>query len=535
MVGQPVLRLIPSDRKDEERIILERLRRGERVEHFETLRVRKDGRIIDVSLTISPVRDAAGNIVGASKIARDITGQKESVRKLAEAHEQLQRADRMKGEFISTLSHELRTPLNAIVGWLQIMKDGATPDEIAHGVEVIERNVRAQTQLIDDLLDMSRIESGKVTLDIQRVDIPTIISAAMESIKPAAEAKGLRLTSAFSSFEGGLRADKNRLQQVVWNLLTNAVKFTEKGGRIHVTTQKVNSHVEIAVADSGIGIAPEFLDHVFERFHQADSSTTRKHGGLGLGLSIAKHLVELHGGSIVARSEGPGRGAAFIVSLPLMPLHVGVEPGTDGPARDGSRSKPSAQLSGIKILVVDDEPDSAEIVARILERNGAQVRAANSSEAAVRVFTAFAPDVIVSDIGMPEHDGTNLSNACARFRKVAVLPPLRSPRSPGVRIAPAPCKRDSRCIFQSPSKGSSWLRQYGTWRRFEKGARADSPVLPYGVPQDSEFAESRTLYATFPARLGQTSRQVTRHDFHFPDARGRSDARCAAQERMHTD
>jgi PAS domain S-box-containing protein len=422
MIGQPIVRLMPPDRVNEEPAILARLRRGERVDHFETVRVRKDGRLIDVSLTISPVRSPSGEIVGASKIARDITEQKVGQARLEQAHEALRRADRMKAEFISTLSHELRTPLNAITGWLQLFGDGATKEEMAEGLEVIRRNVRTQAQLIDDLLDMSRIESGKLTLDIQRVDLPTLIAAAMDSVRPAAEGKGVRLTSAFSSIDGTIMGDKTRLQQIVWNLLTNAVKFSSRGGRVHVTTQRLNSHIAITVVDSGVGIPPEHIERIFERFIQADSSTTRKHGGLGLGLAIAKHLAEMHGGTIEAKSAGLGHGATFVVKLPLVPVHSREDDGH----RESQRSEQNIklELTGIKVLVVDDEPDSAEVVKRILERNGATVRTADCVDSGVEVFEGFEPHVLVSDIGMPEHDGYELITrirALPRGRRTAAV------------------------------------------------------------------------------------------------------------------
>jgi PAS domain S-box-containing protein len=409
MIGQPILRLLPADRQQEEMRILERLRRGERVEHYDTVRVRNDGSFIDVSLTISPIRNNAGEIVGASKIARDITAQKKAAEQLANAHQQLKRADRTKVEFISTLSHELRTPLTAINGWLQILEDNPTQEETTEGLEVIKRNVRAQSQLIDELLDMSRIEAGKVTLDIQRLDLPAVVSAAMESVKPAAEAKTIRLTSAFSSVEGTVMGDRNRLQQIVWNLLTNAVKFTPRSGHVHVTVERVNSHVEIAVADTGIGIAPEFLQHIFERFSQVDASITRRQGGLGLGLSIVKHLVELHGGTAYARSAGLDRGATFIVSLPLVPTRhepERIESEQRYAALD--RAAVTTDLNQLRILVVDDDRDSAEIVRRMLARRRADVRVALSMEDALALFESFAPQVLLSDIGMPDHDGYEL-------------------------------------------------------------------------------------------------------------------------------
>ncbi|PYJ11776.1 MAG: hypothetical protein DMF06_01655 [Verrucomicrobia bacterium] len=424
MIGHSIVQLLPPDRLQEEAHILARLHRGERVEHYETVRRRKDGQLIDVSLTISPIRDERGVIVGASKIARDVTKQKEALRKLAEAHEQLKRADTMKAEFLATLSHELRTPLNAILGWVQILKNGATEDDLEQAVPVIERNVRAQAQLIEDLLDMSRIEAGKLSLDIQPVDLAEIVNASLETVRPAAHGREIRLTSAFSSIDGVVMGDKNRLQQILWNLLINAVKFTPKGGRVHVVTERSNSHVDLSVTDSGQGIAPEFLNQVFDRFRQADSSTTRPHGGLGLGLSIVKHLAELHGGSVHVASAGVNLGATFTVSLPLQSVRQ--RPGTRSKSQrsvaidDGATE---ADLSGVKILVVDDEKDSVEIVRRILGRTGAEVCTAGSMEEALTEFKRFAPHVVLSDIGMPGHDGYEL---IARLRKL-----------PGGRTVPA--------------------------------------------------------------------------------------------------
>ena len=406
MIGRSIALLLPPDRPDEETHILARLERGERLEHFETKRLRKDGRVIDVALTISPIRNAKGIIVGASKIARDVTEQKLAVKKLAEVNEELKRANRIKAEFLATLSHELRTPLNAILGWVQILKDNATADDIAQGIPIIERNVRVQSQLIEDLLDMSRIEAGKVSLDIQRLDLAAVVEAGIETVRPAAKAKDIRLTSAFSNVSGIVMGDRDRLQQVVWNLLTNAVKFTPKGGRIHVIIKRVNSHVEVSITDSGQGIAPEFLGQVFDRFRQADATTTRRHGGLGLGLSIVKQLTELHGGVVRVASEGVGLGATFIINLPLQPVHGEPEANSEADrnaAVDGAAK--DADLRGVKVLVVDDEDDSASIVRRILERHGAEVRATGSMEEALGEFGQFAPHVVLSDIGMPEHDG----------------------------------------------------------------------------------------------------------------------------------
>ena len=441
MIGESITKLLPPDRPNEEAQILARLQQGERVDHFETQRKRKDGRIIDVSLTISPIRNAQGVIVGASKVARDITGQKEAQRKLTMAHEELKRTDQLKAEFLATLSHELRTPLNAILGWVQILKDGARADDLSQAVPIIERNVRMQSQMIEDLLDMSRIEAGKVSLDIERVDLPIVVAAGIETVRPAANAKEIRLTSAFSSVSGIVMGDKNRLQQIVWNLLTNAIKFTPKHGRIHVVIKRVNSHVEICVTDTGQGIPVEFLGQVFDRFRQADSTTTRHHGGLGLGLSIVKHLTELHGGTVHVESGGVGEGATFTVNLPLQPVNdaQAAADAQRNAAVDETATK--LDLSTVKVLVVDDEEDSLAIIQRMLERCGAKVRAARSMQQALEEFAQFSPHVVVSDIGMPQHDGYEL---IARLRKLPggrSVPPTLGPqplsprRSPPARVA----------------------------------------------------------------------------------------------------
>ena len=320
------------DRWEEERDIIRNLRAGNRIEHYETVRVTKNGRLIDVALTISPVRDQTGQIVGASKILRDITERKRIERELEEllaerdqileseraARGQAERLSASKDEFLALLSHELRTPLNAILGWTEILRRASsTHADLEKGLVVIERNVRAQTQLVDDLLDMSRIISGQMRFDVQPVMPYAFVQGAIESARPAADARGVRLKAILDPAAGPVSADANRLQQVVWNLISNAIKFTPRGGQVQVTLELVNANIEICVADSGIGIQPDFLPHIFERFRQADTTTTRKYGGLGLGLSIVKQIVELHGGTVAANSDGEGQGAVFRVKLPL--------------------------------------------------------------------------------------------------------------------------------------------------------------------------------------------------------------------------
>jgi CheY-like chemotaxis protein/nitrogen-specific signal transduction histidine kinase len=324
------------------------------------------------------------------------------------ARREAERASRMKDEFLATLSHELRTPLSAIFGWVQLLKmDQSDANMIAEAVAVIDRNVRMQNQLIEDLLDMSRIISGKIRLDVQPVDLVEVINAALDVVKPAIDAKGLRLEKVVDPSVGPVSGDFGRLQQVLWNLLTNAVKFTSKGGRIHVLAERVDSHVEISVSDTGEGIDLRFLPHLFERFSQADPSTTRQHGGLGLGLSIAKNLVELHGGSIRAESEGAGHGATFVINLPLRVAKTTGE--SSARPRASWESPPDRgelrKLNGIKVLVVDDEPDAREVVNRFLTASGAESALAASAAEAQALLESFAPDVILSDIGMPGQDG----------------------------------------------------------------------------------------------------------------------------------
>ena len=324
------------------------------------------------------------------------------------ARQEAERAGRMKDEFLATLSHELRTPLNAIFGWTQLLKRGKDdPEILAEGIDVIDRNVRMQTQLIEDLLDMSRIISGKVRLDVQQVELPEVINAALQGVQPAADAKGIRLQRVIDPAAGPVSGDPGRLQQVLWNLLTNAIKFTPRHGRIHVLLQRVNSHVQLSVSDTGEGISPEFLPHLFERFSQADASMRRKHGGLGIGLSLVKSLVELHGGTVAASSPGPGLGATFSIDLPLRLTRdlaeEAVHPRTKSHPAEETRELP--KLHGVKVLVVDDEPDARELVRRMLIERQAVPRLAASAKEAQEILLTFKPDVILSDIGMPYQDG----------------------------------------------------------------------------------------------------------------------------------
>ncbi|HEX6566292.1 MAG TPA: PAS domain S-box protein [Chthoniobacterales bacterium] len=451
MIGTSIKKLIPEDRQQEEDEILAQLRRGERVDHFETIRVTKNGRLLHVSLTISPIKDAAGNVVGASKIARDITDRKladEDLRtaqksaELANAEKarlleserlmraEAERASRMKDEFLATLSHELRTPLNAILGWASILRTRKGVDqEMAQGLEAVDRNARVQAQIIDDLLDMSRIISGKVRLDVQSIDLPAVLLKAVETMRPSAAAKGIRIQTVIDPVSSLVSGDPNRLQQVFWNLLSNAIKFTPKGGRVQVLLERVDSHLEISVRDTGEGISPDFLPYIFNRFQQADASTTRRHGGLGLGLAIVKNLVELHGGSVRAKSSGIGKGATFIVSLPLTVLHLPPDQREHPESRAREvQTKATVYLNNMRVLVVDDDPDARGLLKVLLESAGAAVSLAASADEGIQQLLGNPIDVLICDIGMPEADGYTL------MRRIRALNDPQKSEVPGVAL-----------------------------------------------------------------------------------------------------
>ena len=581
MIGESIRNIIPADRQREEDEVLSRIRRGERVSHFETIRRRKDGSMVPISLTVSPVRDRDGHVIGASKIARDIsdrlrleaiareqsaiarrlgeigaalsatldrdtivqevtdaateltgaefgafyynvrdlesgepamhyrlagaskdafddlpqprttawfgsTFRREAVVRIddltqdpqygrdspfygqprghlpvrsylaapvknsigemlgglflghprvgvfSERHEQLiagiaawasmalqnarlyieaRDANRMKDEFLAVLSHELRTPLNAIVGYARLLRGGILSGEKAErGLETLERNATSLTRIVEDVLEVSRIITGKVRLDVQPVELTLILHNAVATVQPAADAKGVRLQTIIDRRVGPVSGDPDRLQQVVWNLLSNAVKFTPRGGAVQIRLERVDSHIDVVVSDTGIGIRPEFLPHVFERFHQAEGGTTRKTGGLGLGLAIVRHMVELHGGTVDASSLGEGQGATFRVRLPVMAVHAeelaprGQHPQTD-------RLEPLTgleNLHGVRVVAIDDEADALMLLRVVLEAAGADVVTVSSPADAVERIREARPHAVVIDIGMPEMDGFEL-------------------------------------------------------------------------------------------------------------------------------
>jgi PAS domain S-box-containing protein len=351
------------------------------------------------------------------------------------AYREAEAANRSKDEFLATVSHELRTPLNAIMGWAQLLlASGGDDERRQRGLETVVRNAKLQSQLIDDLLDVSRIISGKMRLDVQATDLAAVIDAAVEAIRPAAEAKQIQVRRVLDPFAGPVTGDPVRLQQVVWNLLSNAVKFTSRGGKVEVRLERVNSHIEILVADNGAGISPDFLPYVFDRFRQLDASTTRRHGGLGLGLAIVRHLVELHGGTVRVKSPGDGQGSTFIVALPLSIAHLTpaegqrIHPVAEVDDGDPCSEDSNLDLRGIRILVVDDEPDARETLRQILEHCNGEVETADSAAEAIRKLEAWRPDVLLSDIGMPGEDGYEL------IRRVRELPPERGGRTPAAAL-----------------------------------------------------------------------------------------------------
>jgi PAS domain S-box-containing protein len=586
-VGRSIRLIVPEERWEEEDDVLRRVARGETVEHFETVRLRRDGSQVEMSLTVSPIRDEAGRIVGASKIGRDITGRKRAERAAAESEQrfrimadgapvmvwmsgpdrlyewfnrpwleltgrtleqelgsgwsdglhpddreraldeyasafearrelrreyrlrradgeyrwildtavprftssgelggyigscidlterrqaeeeralllaQAQAANRAKDEFLSILSHELRTPLNAILGWSEVLRQRrADPVMMERGLEAVSRNVKAQTRLIDDLLDVSKIDAGKMRLDVRAVELAPIVSAALEAIGPAAEAKQIRLQPVLDP-SGVVLGDPDRLQQIVWNLVSNAVKFTPKHGRVQVVVSRINSHVEITVSDTGKGIASEYLPYVFERFSQADSSLRRQFGGLGLGLTIARDLVELHGGTIEARSEGEGRGATFVVKLPRS-LVTAPPPGgpREHPSAEaaGAPSLPFPQLDGLRVLVVDDDPGTREVTAAILGPLGAEVVLAASAPEALDALVRRRPDVLVADIEMPGEDGYSL------IKSVRSLPVGQGGATPAAAL-------------------TAFARAEDRWRALDAGFQLHlaKPVEPLGL------------------------------------------------------
>ena len=374
------------------------------------------------------VQERTAQLEASNRTKDELLMREQMIRAEAEA------ANRAKDEFLSILSHELRTPLNAILGWSTMLRQRTlSQDKVLRALETIERNAKSQAQLIEDILDVSRIITGKLRLQVRPVNLVPVIESAIESVRLAAEAKSIRLESRIDSQAGLLLGDANRLQQVLWNLLSNALKFTPKDGRVEIRLQRVNSHAEITVSDTGPGISSEFLPFVFDRFRQHDSTTTRSYGGLGLGLAIVRQLVELHGGTVTVVSPGIGQGTTFTVTLPAMIIPQ--PPSDPEPLNSIVETKPrveaSPTLEGLQILVVDDEADALELLNTILQNNGAEVIAVASVKQALTIIetaTDRSPDVLVSDIGMPDEDGYSL------IRKLRQLEAQRGGKLPAIAL-----------------------------------------------------------------------------------------------------
>ncbi len=335
--------------------------------------------------------------------ARHEAEQRASAEALRESESQAQAANRAKDEFLATLSHELRTPLNVVLGWVSMLRQGSVRQErLSHALDIIERNAQHQAELIDDLLDVSRIITGKLRLELRPLAYAPVLSAVVESLRPSADAKGVELHTPSLQEAFALRGDPDRLHQITWNLLANAIKFTPSGGHVFIELERDSRYVTLTVRDTGIGIPPEFMPHVFERFRQADSSTTRTHSGVGLGLAIVRHLVELHGGRIMAKSDGRGKGATFIMELPSMAVATAA---TATAPLAAFAPLPTPRLDGIRVLVVDDDPNTRELLSEALGTTGARVKAADSARDALAQLHGDGVDVIVSDIAMPGEDG----------------------------------------------------------------------------------------------------------------------------------
>jgi PAS domain S-box-containing protein len=387
-----------------------------------------EGRVIG---TLTIVEDVTERVVREAELQAQIEERSRLLSNENVARREAERANRLKDDFLATISHELRNPLNAILGWAHMMRLGKLNEaNMERAVETIYRNAKSQSQLVADLLDVSRIISGKLRLDVRTVDLISIVNAAIDSIRPAADAKTIRLQMMLDPAAGPISGDADRLQQIVWNLLTNAVKFTPKGGKIQVKVQRIDSHVEIVVSDSGVGISKEFLPYVFDRFRQADASITRTHGGLGLGLSIVHQLVDLHGGSVAVQSEGEGKGATFTITLPFLGVISQKEAESIHPTQseeilsfDGLPS-----LQGLKVLVVDDEADTRELIGEVLKECGSEVIITRSAAEAFAALEQHKPDILISDLGMPDEDGYSL------IEKIRALPSERGGDIPAAAL-----------------------------------------------------------------------------------------------------
>jgi signal transduction histidine kinase/ActR/RegA family two-component response regulator len=382
--------------------------------------LRRDGSSIPVEIGLSPIETVDGTYVIAA--VTDISERKRAEQAERQAREDAERANRAKDEFLAVLSHELRNPINAILGWAQMLRSGLSPELTAQGLEVIERNARGEAQLVESLLDVSRITSGKLKLEMELVDLVAVVQAALDVVKPTADLKGVRIMVLLPASPVIITGDAGRLQQILWNLFSNAIKFTPRGGQVQVTLSVRESRAVVLVSDDGEGIAEEFLPHIFGRFTQADGGKARTHGGLGLGLAIVRELVHAHGGAVTAESPGTGLGSTFTLTLPIAALAPAA---ADGAATADARQLPA--IAGLRVLVVDDDADARNLLKLTLSAHGAVVQPASSASEALEMLRHGLPDALIADIGMPGVDGYAL------IRKVRVLPGA----GPMARLLPA--------------------------------------------------------------------------------------------------
>ncbi|HZS08823.1 MAG TPA: ATP-binding protein [Blastocatellia bacterium] len=457
LIGRPILEFVHPD--DRETFIAQSQRAGERGAEpplMEGRFIRLDGRTVEAevaSIFFTWQDEAAAQIV-----ARDISERKraeeERARLLAReraVREEAEEANRAKDEFLMTLSHELRTPLTSILGWARLLGSGEVDQAtINRAVEVIARNAKSQANLIEELLDVSRIITGNLSLNIRAVELGSVTQAAVDAMRPAADARGIHLEMVPAAGECPVTGDPERLQQVVVNLLSNAIKFTPKGGRAEVRLESAAPHARITVSDTGQGIKPEFLPHVFERFRQADASSTRQHGGLGLGLTIVRQMVELHGGTVRAESPGKGLGATFTVELPLVQPRAAGRRQTESPdppespdEKSANRRAPAPYLAGLRVMLVDDDRDICEMLTIALTQCGAEVKAFSSAAETLEALGRWQPDVLVADIGMPDEDGYSL------IRKVRALAPERGGRVPAMALTAYAGAEDRRHVLEA--------------------------------------------------------------------------------------
>ena len=435
-IGQPVEKVFhivqEESRKSVENPVSKVFREGRIVglaNH--TLLLSRDGRATPIEDSAAPIRATDGSLIGIVLVFRDASDRREAERRKQQVLDREQEArraaetlSRSKDEFVATVSHELRTPLNAIFGWVRLLRSGNLNDaQRTHALEVVERNTRAQAQLIEDLLDMSRVVTGHLRLDMRRVELPGVIQAAVDAVKPASEAKELEIAVDLDERVGPISGDPDRLQQIVWNLLTNSVKFTNKNGRIEVTLRAEGSDAILCVKDTGIGMSAELIPHIFERFHQGASSASRTHGGLGIGLALVKHLVEMHGGTVEAQSGGDGQGSMFTIRMPMLGTRAVIEKPALS-AIDGAALHDEITLAGVSIIVVDDDKDARDLISTTLVHAGANVLPASSMVEALRVLRSATPQAIVSDIAMPNGTGYELIREIRQIAHLANIPAI---------------------------------------------------------------------------------------------------------------